>query len=61
MQQCLSYRKARKGKQNNSRCFMIVVCVKLARGVNFYCPLISLVVQDSQTLSVSELWQGRVL
>lgn len=40
---------------------MIVVCVKLACGVNFHCPLMSLVVQDSQTLSISELWQGRVL
>ena len=39
-----------------------LLCVwKLVHGINCHCPLMSLAVQDSQTLSISEIWQGRIL
>lgn len=36
------------------------VC-KLVQGINCHCPLMSLAVQDSQILSIYEIWQGRIL
>lgn len=62
MLQCLPCRKGYRGKENNLGFFMIIVCVcQLVHGINCHSLLMSLSVEDSQTIGIPEICQGRIL